>query len=323
MAAIGGPRSAAASDHGTSPADATVLTDGIPVSGEIENQLDEDWFQIDTVPETRYVVWVDNGTLAENHLHLIDTDGSTELDDQTKGARAGITWISTGGTYFLKMEGFLTGVGCCGDYVMLAQSVLDDHADTPSDATVQMLDTSLDGEIQYPRDLDYFLFEGTAGTTYRFTATASREEWVVMRVYAGDGTTLLASSDGLPAATVTYELTLENDGFHYVEIQPGQENMRGPYTLHISAPTNSQNFVGGASSGSTPSIGSGGAETDGDSDQSASSTSAAGAETDRDSDKSGNQDSGGCCIAASQHRHYGVLLIPLFFALRRHRSRKR
>ena len=97
-------------DHSNVATDATLLVLDETALGDIEPQLDVDFFIFKTVAGQAYSITVTLRTLDDSTLTLYDTDGTTVLgfsDDYAITAASRITWVApTSDTYYASVAGF-------------------------------------------------------------------------------------------------------------------------------------------------------------------------------------------------------------------------
>ena len=97
-------------DHGNVATDATPLVLDETALGDIEPQLDVDFFVFETVAGQAYSMTVTLRTLDDSTLTLYDTDGTTVLgfsDDYGATAASRIAWVATtSDRYYVSVAGF-------------------------------------------------------------------------------------------------------------------------------------------------------------------------------------------------------------------------
>ena len=98
-------------DHGNVATDATPLVLGETALGDIEPQLDVDFFVFETVAGQAYSITVTLRTLDDSTLTLYDTDGTTVMgfsDDYSRATAASrITWVApTSDRYYASVAGW-------------------------------------------------------------------------------------------------------------------------------------------------------------------------------------------------------------------------
>jgi len=104
-----------ADDHGNNAANATSVSVPSTTPGNIEVNLDVDWFKFTAAIGIQYRFETSLGTLADSILRLIGTDGTTELamdDDGGPGFASLIDWTApASGVYYLEVKGYGTDTG--------------------------------------------------------------------------------------------------------------------------------------------------------------------------------------------------------------------
>jgi hypothetical protein len=114
----------------------------------------------------------------------------------------------------------------------------DDHGDSPLTATpIEVGGDLLTACIEVPEDMDYFLFAGVAGRSYRIRITHQSDEMAsVLYLFASDGRTILAvahDSDDSTGAQIAW--TCPSDGTFFVMARHAQSATgTGCYGLALS-----------------------------------------------------------------------------------------
>ena len=154
-------------DHGNAMEDATPITIGQAVPGELEYDGDEDFFSITGQGGQLYQIEVALGTLEDSYLEVFGADGAElgyndDYGDSLASLFLGRAPLS--GQYYIRVGGYGTG-----SYTLTADlsDIADDHGDTGKDATTVAFGQSAAGELEYEGDSDYFRFTAEAGQFYR------------------------------------------------------------------------------------------------------------------------------------------------------------
>ena len=94
-------------DHGNDPVSAQPIDVPSLTQGGIEQGDDTDWFTFSATAGTEYEFETVLGTLSDNKLRLIDTDGVTTIDEDNNGGvglESEIKWTApSNGTYFVQV----------------------------------------------------------------------------------------------------------------------------------------------------------------------------------------------------------------------------
>ncbi|MDE0498401.1 MAG: pre-peptidase C-terminal domain-containing protein [Acidimicrobiaceae bacterium] len=144
----------------------TVAVDGGATSAEVDYRGDRDWLAVTLAANTTYWLEVQgapskNGTLADPHLYgVMDSVGTMVADtadaDNGHGADAELIFeVSTAGTYYIHV-----GSGEVGTYQVSVADVsagfTDDFAGDATTAGTVAVGGSVDGQVQYLGDQDWF-----------------------------------------------------------------------------------------------------------------------------------------------------------------------
>jgi len=104
-----------ADDHGNDAGSATPIATNLSVAGNIGMSGDDDWFSFTAQAGHDYEIATAEVTLDDTVLRLIDTDGTTQIDEDDDGGPSRlslINWNATsGGTYYVEVTGFGNDTG--------------------------------------------------------------------------------------------------------------------------------------------------------------------------------------------------------------------
>ena len=153
---------------------------GGSVTGNISSRTDFDWFRVDLEAGTRYQIDLEGedtgrGTLPDPSLHLRDTDGSREEENESSGVGDNAREIYTPtvtGTYYVQageVDGE-TGTYTVSVIVLGANGNSEADTDFPStSATTGRVEVgaSATGNIESGTDRDWFRLDLEAGKTYQ------------------------------------------------------------------------------------------------------------------------------------------------------------
>ena len=154
-------------DHGETAENATAMTVGQSVAGELEYDDDLDVFRFTAQEGQLYQIDVAPGTLEDFYLGLFDTAEFTGNSTLVYGGYDGsrIIWKApSSGDYYAGVLGLGTGTYTL---TVALSDISDDHGDTGTDATTVEVGQSIAGELEYGEDSDYFRFTAEAGLLYR------------------------------------------------------------------------------------------------------------------------------------------------------------
>ena len=213
--------------HGDNFADATLLSVPANVSSAIETVADQDWFRFNTVAGETY-----RFTIPESdeftELTLYDTDGSTQLE-QDSFTDATIVWVApSSSTYYLSVEDVFSDIG---GYELSATLLTDDHGDDAVSATLlSSFPVSISGSIEVAGDQDWFRFTATAGTKFEFSVPV-HDEPTDLILYDTDGTTQL-ERDRSTDPTIVW--TAPTNGTYYLAVGNSFTTRFSNYELSVA-----------------------------------------------------------------------------------------
>ena len=204
-------------DHGDDATQATATTDPSSNFGVIATPSDTDWFSFEASAGVLYRLTTVLGELSGSKLRLLDADGQTVLATGAEdAAAAAIEWTAqqTGklfvevsaradaepGSYFLQITGD------------------DDYGDNPQNATSMLVPGDKDGVIERIDDRDWFSFGSVTGLPYHFEVTATVGATAVIRLYEGDGSTVIAEGRSSDGAAAAIDWTAAQSATYFLEV---------------------------------------------------------------------------------------------------------
>ena len=216
-------------DHADSAASATDAAVGVAVEGAVDYADDVDYFVFAAQQGQIYQVDFSCCTLAT----LFDAK-QTELAHHDPWLDSRISWLApTSGDYYLAVSSHVTG-----SYTLTITSITDDHADSADGATTAAIGVTVEGAVDYPSDVDYFVFAAQQDQSYRIVLKSSTllagfgaslfdtdrtELDTAWWSRSGDGTSYYWSAptsgdyyvavDGFASAIGSYTLTIEESNF--------------------------------------------------------------------------------------------------------------
>ena len=169
-------------DSNACPTEAVALTvDESAVTGTISNELDSDFFSIDTQEGMRYTVVVTDTDSTGIDWEAWDEE-ETELSINNYSLHHVVD--GTGGTVYFKVFG---SSGDTGDYSIEVLSPFDDDNSRPSEAVELIVDAApAGGNMGGSYDLDYFTFPATANTDYTVSLTGVNTGNMLFEIYHPD-----------------------------------------------------------------------------------------------------------------------------------------
>jgi Bacterial pre-peptidase C-terminal domain len=231
------------------------ITVGGTATGNLEVTGDRDWFRVQLVGGTNYLIDLQGehsggGTLEDPYLRIHDANGAllAENDDIVLGINrdSELTFRpATTGTYYLEAGAFADNY--LGTYRVSVggATVTDDFRDSLTDTTVPFGQVSVNGSssgnLETTGDRDWFQVQLTAGTSYVMTlqgqnAGAGSLEDPYLRLHNGSGA-LLAENDDISLGVnrdSQLTFTATTSGTYYLEAGAFADNYTGTYRVGVS-----------------------------------------------------------------------------------------
>ena len=154
-------------DHANHRTTATAIVVGENVGGYTNYDGDVDYFRFTADTDQPYRIEVESRDLDYWSTELFDSGGrhlNRLLHLTTEDSRKWFTWEAPGrDVYYISVS----GQGHIGAYTLTVVPLTDDHGGSATSATALVAGTSVDGNIDYQGDTDYFRFQAEDGHTYR------------------------------------------------------------------------------------------------------------------------------------------------------------
>ena len=210
-------------DHADIPEEATVITPGEPVQGDIESDRDDDYFAFDALSGHIYRAEVILDTLSDSYLYFYAPDGRSAL--YSGSAESTTQELNEADRYLIRVRHALSNRR--GTYELrLTDLGLDDHADTPLGASLLAAGAPpLMGTLETRGDVDVFELTLTQGQVYRIETNGVD---VRVTVYEGDGETRVGSTGG-----DYLDVNVEMGGRYFVEVRADSFTATGDYTISV------------------------------------------------------------------------------------------
>ena len=210
---------------------ATPVAVAEPVDGALDSADDTEVFVFEAVEGELYEITVSPGTLEDPTLALYDADGWwLDSDDDSGGSLAPLLFREALATGPLYVE--VGGYGA-GSYTLTiaVSDLVDDHADSPEDATPVTVGDPAEGVLHYAGEVDFFVFEAVGGESYEIAVSPGTLEDPTLVLYDADVWQLDFDDDsgGLLAPLLFWEALAT--GPLYVEVGGFGA---GSYTLTIT-----------------------------------------------------------------------------------------
>ncbi|MDE0231749.1 MAG: hypothetical protein OXI56_12185 [bacterium] len=210
---------------------ATEAALGESVEGVLEYADDVDVFVFGAAEDVLYEVDVELGSLSDSAVAVYDADGVWlgSNDDRGEGSFASrlVFRAPVSGDLYVEVSGYGEG-----SYTLTVREsdITDDHSNLSEGATAVEVGRSAAGVLDYPDDVDVFVFGALEGTLYEIAVTLGTLSDSVLAVYDSDGFEWAWDDDyeGSLASRVEWRAPLTGD--FYVEVSGYGE---GSYTLAV------------------------------------------------------------------------------------------
>ena len=211
-------------------------------TGTLEINGDRDWFRVQLIAGTTYVVNLLGTTLVDPYLRLRNAAG-TVLDenddiDNPVNRNSQITYtVATSGTYYLEAGAFDDVYS--GSYQISLNSVADDYASSLTDTSHPfgvLLNGAASGTLEVTGDRDWFRVQLTAGTRYLINLVGNTLEDPYLRVHDASGATPAENDDIVSGINLNSQLTFTaaTTGTYYLEAGAFDDSYTGTYTVTVS-----------------------------------------------------------------------------------------
>ena len=223
--------------------DAVVVWIDEEAQGELEEPNETNLFVFYTEWGKLYQIDVAPGTLGDPVVALYDSDrrlmevDTVRVEHNGDGAWASrVPWTALGwGSYFV---GVSSSEGATGSYTLtvVAADIADDHPNTITGATPVTVGDAAPGVVDYPYDLDWFVFDAIARDLYQIDAALGTLEDTALVVYHADLGELAFDGgyEGRPPSASRVLWAAPISGTYYVAVGSSGAGT-GSYTLTIAA----------------------------------------------------------------------------------------
>ena len=233
-------------DHGDVVTEATAVSMGEVVAGNLDYMFDFDYFRFLGEEGQLYQMAVDHESLLRTSTTVFLADGQTQDWGNWKSRRRTpsgpeIIWVApSSDEFYFAVQNF---GGESGPYTLTISAVedaADDHGDNIETATSVSLDMTVEGTIESDFDFDFYQFEAIEGRTYQVECGSGTLEWFHWRLYGSDGaepTNWIGnnqwSDDSGLRRKHSFEWQAPSSGQYYVAIDGAFGNL-GTYSLTIT-----------------------------------------------------------------------------------------
>ncbi|MCP4020295.1 MAG: hypothetical protein GY729_00505, partial [Desulfobacteraceae bacterium] len=247
-------------DYSAGISTAGTVTAGTPVTGDIEEGNDTDWFAISLLAGQQ--IQIDLEGSATSKGTLVDTfiagifNSSGELISNTSDDDSGAGWnaslaftASSDDTYYIAAGAFGSNTGT---YTLSATDITlgDDYsADTATDGTL-FVDSFTTGTIESANDQDWFKVNLTAGQQIRFdlegasTSQGTLIDTYIHGLYGSNGDLILNTSndDGGEGRNAKLEYLVDASGDYYLAAGAYADDT-GTYRLTVTDTASSDDYA--------------------------------------------------------------------------------
>ncbi len=221
-------------DHANGVGDATSVAAGGAALGVVDYPGDVDMFVFEATEGELYQIDVALGTLPDSEVSLLDPD-ELELasnDDYEDSSASRLFWEApSSGSYYIKvLSAWGDGTGSY-TLTVVVSDIVDDHADEVGGATSVMAGEIVPGGVDYPGDVDLFVFEATEGELYQIDVALGTLDDSVAVLYDPDEWELAYNDDheGSLASRIVWEAP--DSGSYYIEVSSWGDT--GSYTVTV------------------------------------------------------------------------------------------
>ncbi|MCL4714269.1 MAG: pre-peptidase C-terminal domain-containing protein [Hyphomonadaceae bacterium] len=236
-------------DAGNGPDTRARVQPGRAVSGNIEYEGDVDWYRLSARSGHRYRITLmgvesDAGELAlgDPLLRVLDADGN-ELamnDDDGRSLNSALDFFPrASGDVFVEARAYADAYTGLYALNVTAERMPTDRISSDRSTRGRIdLGQSIDGQLEFPTDTDWYRVRLTAGESYRFALNSSGDNPLsdpLLRVYDANGVEVAMDDDGGDGLNSYLEFTAPSSGAYFVEARGYSDNSVGGYTLSARA----------------------------------------------------------------------------------------
>jgi hypothetical protein len=209
-------------DHGDDLDHASALSLDATVNGAIETWGDLDFFSFQGQAQHIYVI--EELSSLDVVISLWDSSGNLLTSSDSP------EWLRfkcpSAGTYYVKLRHYSTSSQ--GSYQLSIRDLgLEDHGDSIAEATPFILGDSINGEINFPGDYDYFSFEAQLDHLYLVEELSSMD--VVINIWDASNTLVLSSDS---PEWLRWKCALA--GTYFVRVRHYSTSSIGSYQLRVT-----------------------------------------------------------------------------------------
>ena len=246
-------------DHGDTRSDATLLSMGSSVAGQIETGGDVDYFRVQISGSGELAVYTTGSLDTYGRLESSSDSSLATNDDGGRGNNFRIEHSVDSGTYYLQVRGFSSSTGSYTVHASFSGGgdglpgdggdglpgdggdglpgdggdglPGDDHGDTRSDATRLSVGSSVAGQIETGGDVDYFRVQISGSGELAVYTTGSLDTYG--RLESSSDSSLATNDDGGRGNNFRIEHSVDS-GTYYLQVRGFSSSGTGSYTVHAS-----------------------------------------------------------------------------------------
>lgn len=232
-------------DAGNGPDTRARIAPGRAVGGNIEYEGDVDWYRLSTRTGNRYRITLNgaddadtaDGALGDPLLRILDAEGNEiAFNDDVEGSlNSALDYIPrANGDIFIEARAYADAY--TGGYAL---NVTTERMPTDSISANRNtrgrinLGASVNGNLDFPTDSDWYRVRLTEGESYRFTLTSDEATGFdpLVRLYDAAGQEVAMDDDGGAGLNSYLEFTATTTGNYFIEARGYMEEAVGAYTL--------------------------------------------------------------------------------------------
>jgi len=221
-------------DHGSCFSAASPLTVGIDMDGEIEVFGDRDYFSV-TVDAEALVSFATSGD-TDTFGFLYDENGDYLCYDYDSGTNSNFSFqcaLFPGNTYYLVVEKQMDATPNAYTIETSTAAITDDYGNLFSNASdLLTVGTPLDGELNYSRDEDMFVFTVSVSGVYEMGTTSSIDTYGTL--YGSDRDELSRDDDSGPDYNFYLPYELVEGETYYLKVRGYGPGTLGAYSVFLN-----------------------------------------------------------------------------------------
>ncbi len=237
----------------------TVLIDGSTSAG-LDFAGDRDWFKISLIQGYTYQFDCTESNLVDPYLYLRDSQGNSLIYDDdggTDGDDARIIYTaSSTGTYYLDVGDY--GDNDMGQYLISAKSLtaLDDYSANINTSGIISIGSSINANLDFISDYDWFKISLVQGYTYQFDCTESGLIDPYLYLRDSQGNIITYDDDGgIDGDDSQISYTATYTGSYFLDVSDYSDSNIGGYNLSAILLSANDDFQGNINTLGTISIG--------------------------------------------------------------------